>query len=267
MGGVYRSEPRRGARSEGVRPRARSEVVRRGGALELRVDGTFASLYRADTPRTGSVWDALAAPVLALPPARRRRVLILGLGGGSAARLVRALAPRARIVGVEIDPQVVALARRWFGLGELGIEVVRADAERFLLRCRERFDAVLEDVFVGPGRAVRKPDWMLERGLGLAAARVARGGVLASNALDEAPAVERLLAPRFPRALRIGVAEFDNRILVGGPPALSARGLRAAVAASPVLGPSVAALRFRSVAPGGGGRAASRGRARSGLAP
>lgn len=225
----------------------RSEVVRRSGGLELRVDGTFASFYRPDTPLTGSVWDALAAPLLALPPAQRRRVLVVGLGGGSAARLVRALAPRARIVGVEIDAEVVALARRWFGLGELGIEVVQADAADYLARCRRRFDAVLEDVFVGPGRAVRKPDWMLEHGLANAAARVARGGVLASNALDEAPAVARVLGSLFPRCVRIDVAEFDNRILVGGPPALSAHGLRAAVAGSPVMAPSLRALQFRTL--------------------
>jgi spermidine synthase len=229
-------------------------VVRRGDALELRVDGTFASLYRQDTPLTGSVWDALAAPILALAPARRRRVLILGLGGGSAARLARALAPRARIVGVEIDAEVVALARRWFALGTLGLEVVRADARRYLERCRERFDAVLEDVFVGPGRAVRKPDWILAGGLARAAARVAPGGVLASNALDEAPAVARAVAAAFPRTLAIDVAGFDNRILVGGPSGLSARALRAAVAASPVLGPSAANLRFRTLRPGSGAR-------------
>ncbi len=233
------------------RPTGTSEggarVVRRGAALELRVDGTFASLYRPETPRTGSVWDALAAPILALPPRRRRSVLILGLGGGSAARLARALAPEARIVGVEIDPEVVALARRWFGLGALGLEVVRADARAFLEHSRERFDAVLEDVFVGPGRAVRKPDWVLEGGLARAAARVAPGGLLASNALDEAPAVARAVARAFPRALRIDVAAFDNRVLVGGSSALDARALRAAVAASPVLGPSLSALRFRRI--------------------
>jgi spermidine synthase len=226
-------------------------VLRRGGALELRVDGTFASLYREETPRTGSVWDALAAPILALAPERRRSLLVLGLGGGSAARLARALAPGARIVGVEIDPRVVALARSRLGLDELGLEVVRADAERFLARCRERFDAVLEDVFIGPGRAVRKPDWLLAGGLARAAACVAPGGVLASNALDEAPAVARGLAAAFPRVLRIDVAGYDNRILVGGPAPLAARALRAAVAASPLLAPSLANLSFRKGVPSG----------------
>jgi SAM-dependent methyltransferase len=253
MGGVYPSDRGRpadprpsGGATEGA-PRTDAKVVKRGRTLELRVDGTFASDYRPGTPRTGSVWDALAAPILALPPERRRSILVLGLGGGSAARLARALAPRARIVGVEIDPQVVALARQWFGLGELALEIVRADAARFLERCTERFDAVLEDVFIGPGRKVRKPEWMLESGLPRAAACVARGGFLASNAIDEAPQVARLVAAAFPRVVRIDVESYDNRILVGGPPSLDARSLRAAVADSPVLRPSLANLQFRRV--------------------
>jgi SAM-dependent methyltransferase len=235
----------------------RAEVVRRGGALELRVDGSFASLLRPGSALTGSVWDGLASALLALPPRRRRSVLILGLGGGSAARVARALAPAARIVGVEIDERVLDLARRHFGLDGLGAEVVRADAARFLAASRERFDAVLEDVFVGPGRAVHKPAWILEGGLARAAARVAPGGVLASNALDEAPAVARLVAARFPRVVRVEVLGFDNRILVGGPPPLCAWLLRAE-AASSALAPSLSRLRFRTVKRA---RAARRGRA------
>ena len=39
---------------------------------ELRVEGTFASWYTPGSHVTRSVWDAIAAPVLALPPRRRR---------------------------------------------------------------------------------------------------------------------------------------------------------------------------------------------------
>ena len=94
--------------------RVEVKVGRRGRAL--RINGTFASWYEPGRASTGSVWDALAAPLLLLPPARRRSVLILGLGGGSAARVVRALAPRAEIVGVEFDADVVRAAREHFDL-------------------------------------------------------------------------------------------------------------------------------------------------------
>ncbi len=236
-----------GRRRDGSAGRARVEVRHIAGGRALRVDGSFASFWRPGSALTGSVWDALAAPLAWLPPARRRKVLILGLGGGSAARLARALAPRAEIVGVEIDPGVVAAARDAFDLEALGLEIVTDDARRFLARERRRFDAVLEDVFVGSGRAVHKPDWMLEPGLAAAARRVARGGLLVSNALDEGPAVARALARRFPARARIDVDRYDNRVYVGGPAGLTGRGLRAAAAADPELAPSLARLGFRSL--------------------
>jgi len=232
-------------------------LVRDGpGGRELRVDGTFASWYRPGSAVTGSVWDALAAPVLALPPARRRRVLVLGLGGGSAARVVRALAPRARIVGVELDREVVTAARRWFDLDALGVEVVLADARDYLERGRERFDAVLDDVFVGPGSRVRKPDWLPEPGLRAAARRVAAGGVLASNAIDEAAAVARTLETLFPGGVRLDVVGFDNRILAGStrPAPLAARALRAALRRDPHLAGTLPKLRLRSWRAGGRSR-------------
>ncbi len=227
--------------------RARVAVRDVGGARALHVDGTFASFYRPGRARSGPVWDALAAPLLWLPRARRRSVLLLGLGGGSAARLARALAPRALIVGVEIDPEVVRAARQAFDLDALGLEVVVADARQYLARERRRFDVVVEDVFVGRGRAVRKPDWLPEPGLGVAARRLARGGLLVSNALDEAPAVGRRMAQLFPAAVQIAVEDYDNRIAVGGPRGLDASGLRRALAASELLAPALGELRFRSL--------------------
>ena len=216
---------------------------RRGRAL--RVDGTTASFYRPGRVATGSVWDAIAAPLLLLPPRRRRAVLILGLGGGSVARLARALAPDARIVGVEIDAEVVRAARRWFDLDAIDVEVVLRDAHDYLRRCRRRFDAVIEDVFVGRGRAVRKPPWLPSPGLALAASRVRRGGVLVSNALDEAGGVARELCRLYPATLRIDIAGYDNRIFVGRAGPLSGRALRAAVAADPALSETTGRLAFR----------------------
>ncbi len=230
-------------------PRRGANVVVRDGprGRELLVGGTFASLYRPGQVTTGSVWDALAAPVLALEPERRRRVLLLGLGGGSAARIVRAIAPQARIVAVELDPDVVTAARRWFGLDRLGLEVAIADAREFLVRERRRFDAVLDDVFIGNARSVRKPNWLPEPGLRLAAARVTPGGVLASNTIAEAPATARMLCRLFGAGVSIGVEGYHNRIVTAGGPISDARALRAAIAADPVLKPSLRSLRLRTL--------------------
>ena len=220
-------------------------VRRRRGGLALEVDGTFASFYRPGETSTGSVWDALVAPLAWLPPARRGSVLILGLGAGSAARLVRAIAPRARIVGVEASAEVIRAARRHFELDALGVDVVHDDARRFLGRTRRHFDLVIEDVFIGTEETLRKPSWLPLPGLARAARLLRRGGLLVSNTIDETPEVARALSGLLPRVLAIDVHDYDNRILVAGPRVLEARALRSAVARTPVLAPSLPVFRVR----------------------
>ena len=227
------------------RPRVEVKLGRRGRSL--RIDGTFASYYEPGLPLTGSVWDALAVPLVLLPPARRRSVLVLGLGGGSVARVVRALAPAARIVGIEKNREVLGAARRWLELDALGVEVVQADAREYLARARRRFDVIVEDVFVGRGRAVHKPAWLPAPGLELARRRLARRGLLVSNTIDESRATLRALRRLFPATVGIEVEDYDNRVLVAGPRMLDARTLRRAVRADPLLRATLPRLSFRTL--------------------
>jgi spermidine synthase len=219
------------------------EVKHSSKGRALRIAGPFASWYEPGKEVTGSVWDALAAPLLLLPKSRRDRVLILGLGGGSAARVVRALAPRARITGVEIDAKVVRAARRWFDLDGLGVEVVKGDARRYLERTRRRFDVILDDVFVGNRRNLRKPDWIPDPGLALAAGQLRPGGILVSNALDEAAPVAREMRRLFANTLQIAIEDYDNRVVVGAAFPLSGRTLRAVLTRNPTL--AATAQRFK----------------------
>jgi spermidine synthase len=217
---------------------------------ELRVDGTLASYYRPGAAATGTVWDAIAAPILALEPRRRRSALVLGLGGGSATRLIRTLAPEAHIVGVELDADVVAAARSYFDLDALGVEIVLGDALSVLRRERRCFDIVIEDVFVGTNRHVRKPEGFPLPGLELAWRRVARGGVLISNTIHEAPAVARALRQVAPghTLLSVGVRDYYNHILAVGPDSLAARQLRARLEAQPCFRHALPRLSLRTLA-------------------
>jgi spermidine synthase len=227
-----------------MQDRVRVRSTRRGTTLEI--DGTFASFVPRHGVATRSVWDALAIPLLALPPARRRSALILGLGAGSAARIVRAIAPSARLTGVEYDAAVVAAARRHFDLDALGVEVVIGDARDVLRRERRRFDLVVDDVFVGRGRAVRKPAWLPLPFLGVAAKRVAPGGVLVSNAIDEAASVRRAMRALFPHVVALAIEDYDNRVFTGSTRPLDARQLRAAVAGEPALAATLGVLSVRA---------------------
>lgn len=232
-------------------PRPRVEVRRTARGLELRVDGTLASSHPHGGGGAGPVWDALALPVLALPPRRRRAVLLVGLGGGSVARVVRALAPEARIVGVEIDPDVVDAARDHLGLDAMGIEVVLGDARRFLATDRRRYDLVVEDAFVGSVRTIRKPEGFPEPLLTAARRRLAPGGLLCCNTIHEGPEVAAALRSHARELLAIHVRGHWNRILVAGP-RLDARALRRAASRAPVLAESLPLLSIRRTRLGGG---------------
>lgn len=214
------------------------------------MDETFASLHRSDGPATACVWDAIAAPALLLTT-RTPRVLVLGLGGGTAARIVRALIPDADLVGVEIDADVVAAAREHFELDALDIELCVEDALAFLRRERRRYDLILEDVFIGRGDAVHKPDWIPHPAHDLARKRLRAGGILVSNTIDETREIAASLGAAFASLLRIGVEDYDNQVLVASDARIDARTLRARVAGSPLLSATLPLLRFRTDRRGG----------------
>ncbi len=212
--------------------RPRVEIRRVRGGLELRIDGTQASVHRPGGSLTGVVWWALASPVLLLPRDRPRRVLLLGLAAGSVARAVRALDPEAEIVGVERDRDVLRAARRHFGLDRLRLELVAGDALEYLKRDRRRFDLIVEDLFVGPSRTVRKPEWLVGEGYRLIRRRLRPGGYVVSNTIHEMPSIVRAMRPFRGRIVSLDVRGYWNRLVVCGrdlppPPALrSALGSR-----------------------------------------
>jgi SAM-dependent methyltransferase len=155
--------------------------------------------------------------VRARPPA--------GVGRGSVARALRALDREAEIVGVELNPEVLRLARRHFDLDRLGVELVAGDALEYLRRGRRRFDLIVEDLFVGPSHSVRKPDWVPREGYRLIRRRLRRGGYAVSNTIHETPAIVRALRPFGGGIVSLDVRGHWNRILMCGP-GLRARELR-----------------------------------------
>lgn len=78
--------------------------------------------------------------------------LILGLGGGSAARLVKKHWPDAKITGVELDPVMVDLGMKYIGLKATDVDIKVKDA---LLFCKKeikegkKYDLILIDIYVG----------------------------------------------------------------------------------------------------------------------
>ncbi len=78
-------------------------------------------------------------------------ILILGLGGGSNTLLVRRLYPKAKITAVEIDPFMVEIGKKYFGLNKVkNLEIIIGDALDFARDLRsENYDLILVDCFEG----------------------------------------------------------------------------------------------------------------------
>ena len=79
-----------------------------------------------------------------------RRVLFLGIGGGTALRQMTAVWPDISVLGVELDPLVIDVARRYFSLDhEPRIKLLTADARWFIDHNLETFDVAAVDLFYG----------------------------------------------------------------------------------------------------------------------
>jgi hypothetical protein len=76
--------------------------------------------------------------------------LLLGVGGAAMWRFLRAYVPECAPVLVDNDESVVAIARRWFYLGQ---PLVLETAERFLAGITQRFDVILVDLYNARGPA------------------------------------------------------------------------------------------------------------------
>jgi spermidine synthase len=80
-----------------------------------------------------------------------KRVLIVGLGGGTIPTALREVLPDAEIDAVEIDPAVTRVARRFFGFkDDPKLKVIEVDGRVFVknaIRQGTKYDAILLDAF------------------------------------------------------------------------------------------------------------------------
>lgn len=121
-----------------------------GDEVRMEVDrGFFAySTFRPGQLRSGTYRDYFpTAKLLSRNNRPPRSVCILGLAGGTDAKVIRHAFPGVRITGVEIDPAVVALAERYMGLKNAVDRIVVADGRMFLRGTREKYDLIIVDVY------------------------------------------------------------------------------------------------------------------------
>jgi spermidine synthase len=83
-------------------------------------------------------------------PEAPRKILMLGLGGGSISTYLGRFMPEAAITTVEIDPGVITAAKTYFGLRETErMRYHAGDGRVFLNRNSELYDLILLDAYRG----------------------------------------------------------------------------------------------------------------------
>jgi spermidine synthase len=121
-----------------------------GRELELNEGVVSHSAWRPDTVLTGRYWDLflLFPPLLREPP---RSMLVIGSAGGTIGRAYGRFYPQVAIDGVEIDPELNRVARRWFGAGDNpNMRLIAADGRPFLERTGKRYDLIVVDAYRQP---------------------------------------------------------------------------------------------------------------------
>jgi len=191
---------------------------RSDGSRVLRLNEGVAvhSVWHADSVLTGGVWDTflLVPPLLDRPV---RTMLIIGNAGGTIARAYGELYPGVEITGVEIDPEVTAVGRRWLGLGDNpNLHVVADDGRPYLELTDARYDMIVVDAYHQP----YIPFYLATKEFfALVRERLEPGGVVALNVAG-VPGDERLseaigttLLAAFPQAWRWRPLRFNELML------------------------------------------------------
>lgn len=88
-------------------------------------------------------------------------ILVLGVAGGSVIKtLVDEIEYKAKITGVEIDPEMIQIANQYFNLNQIKqLEIIIDDAFEFVLKTKEQYDLIIVDIF----EDINMPNFLFEK--------------------------------------------------------------------------------------------------------
>jgi spermidine synthase len=157
---------------------------------------------------------------------------MLGLAGGTTFHGLRHLLPDARLTAVDIDGEIVELARKHMHLNDLNCEVHIADAYEWVRNSTQRFDVVIDDVYLAGTSDVFRPGNWDAAALGQLQQVLAPGGILLTNLVRGTghralqSRIRGLFRDSFPCVREVRTPAGLNETLCGGEKILPASALR-----------------------------------------
>lgn len=126
------------------------QIVKKSGEIKMSVDRGWLvfSKYRPGRVRSDSYRDYFPlAKIMNADEDFPSNICILGAAGGTDARVLRHVFPKARITGVEIDPGLVELGEKYMELKGNVDRIAVADGRAFLRAEDEKYDYIIVDVY------------------------------------------------------------------------------------------------------------------------
>jgi predicted membrane-bound spermidine synthase len=132
------------------------QVIREGDTLYLHLNEGegIHSMYTPGVVLTGGIWDYfLIAPYFNAPPFRAnevRSLCLIGAAAGTIAKQYTAIYGPIPIDGVELDPKILDVGRRFFDMTEPNLNAVAQDGRYFLSNSPRTYDVIAVDAYRPP---------------------------------------------------------------------------------------------------------------------
>ena len=124
------------------------EVRSAGATRRLYTNKVFHSQYNPNKVIQGGIWDLLYLPAFSYPQSTIKRVLVLGVGGGTILQQIKKYLKPDSITGIELNPVHLYVAQNYFALKHSGIKLIKDDAISWLTNYKgEKFDLIIDDLF------------------------------------------------------------------------------------------------------------------------
>lgn len=79
-----------------------------------------------------------------------KRAVVIGMGGGRTTWYLSHYLPAVQVTGVELDPEIVKIADKYFDVREGGnLKIVNRDGRIFMRRTKEKYDYIAVDAYRG----------------------------------------------------------------------------------------------------------------------
>ncbi|MBI4991254.1 methyltransferase domain-containing protein [Candidatus Gottesmanbacteria bacterium] len=119
---------------------------------EIKVVESFGrrAIYVDGAPQSGAEIWPMWEKIIKNLELKIKNCLILGVGGGDVIKIIRKYYPEAVITGVEIDPIMIDIARKYFNIKSSDkLKIIHADAFAWIKLEKKKFDLIIFDLYLG----------------------------------------------------------------------------------------------------------------------